>query len=108
MFVSILVETKKATQVAEIITDFGNLQEPRRDVEIRRSGSRGVYLLFKADKISPFMDYTKSLPKRFDYIRHIEFSYDDGGFYDGAIHDGELVFDEGSFSVHFASSLVIL
>ena len=42
MFVSILVETKKATQVAEIITDFGNLQEPRRDVEIRRSGSKDV------------------------------------------------------------------
>jgi hypothetical protein len=56
MFVSILVTTQKTQQIDDVVREFRQIQEPTRELEIRRSGSRGVYFIFKSDTIAPFQE----------------------------------------------------
>jgi hypothetical protein len=92
MFVSILVNTNRAAQLEEVIRAFRAIPATSRELEIRKSGSRYIYFLFKADNVTPFLEFARSLSRNHELLKSdIEFAWDDGVFHQGNVTDGEYV-----------------
>jgi hypothetical protein len=109
MLVSILVTTQKAQQIDEVVREFRMVQEPARELEIRRSGSRGVYFNFKGDAIEPFQEFARTINKKVEGVKDgIEFAWDDGVFRQGFVNEGELFLEEEFHSSHLSSAWIFL
>jgi len=109
MLVSFMVNMRKVAQLDEAVRGFREINEPVRDLEIRRSGGRRFYFLFKTGRIQPFIDFTKGLTKRHDFVRDdIEFAYDDGVYHEGIVDNGEFVTDDEHGSGRRSSAWIFL
>jgi hypothetical protein len=109
MFVSILITTQKTQQIDDVVREFRQIQEPIRELEIRRSGSRGVYFVFKSDTIAPFQEFARTIREKVVGVKDgIEFAWDDGVFRQGFVSNGELILEEEFRSSHLCSAWIFL